>query len=64
VLAAPGSAGSHRARPGKSLLSVAGLSVRYGKHLALAQANFSMRCGEIVVLLGVNDARKSSCLKA
>jgi ABC-type branched-subunit amino acid transport system ATPase component len=46
------------------MLDVAGLSVRYGKHLALADAAFSVRRGEIVVLLGANGAGKSSCLKA
>src|SRR4029077_5418904 len=49
---------------GRSMLDVAGLSVRYGKHLALAAAAFSVRGGEIVVLLGANGAGKSSCLKA
>ena len=46
------------------MLEVAGLSVRYGKHLALADAAFSVRRGEIVVLLGANGAGKSSCLRA
>jgi vanillin dehydrogenase len=46
------------------MLDVAGLSVRYGKHLALADAAFSVRDGEIVVLLGANGAGKSSLLKA
>src|SRR5262245_19320567 len=49
---------------GRSMLDVAGLSVRYGKHLALADAAFSVRRGEIDVLLGANGAGKSSCLKA
>jgi vanillin dehydrogenase len=52
-------------KPGKGrMLEVAGLSVRYGKHLALADAAFCVRRGEIVVLLGANGAGKSSCLKA
>jgi len=52
-------------KPGKGrMLEVAGLSVRYGKHLALADAAFCVRPGEIVVLLGANGAGKSSCLKA
>jgi branched-chain amino acid transport system ATP-binding protein len=46
------------------MLEVAGLSVRYGKHLALADATFCVRRGEIVVLLGANGAGKSSCLRA
>ena len=41
-----------------------GLSVRYGKHLALDGVSLSVRPGEIVVMLGANGAGKSSCLKA
>ena len=46
------------------MLEVSGLSVFYGKHLALDDASFAVRSGEIVVLLGANGAGKSSCLKA
>ena len=46
------------------MLSVSGLSVRYGKHLALDGVSLSVGPGEIVVMLGANGAGKSSCLKA
>ena len=46
------------------MLEVAGLSIRYGKHLALDGVSLSVGRGEIVVMLGANGAGKSSCLKA
>jgi len=46
------------------MLEVTGLSVRYGKHLALDGVSLSVGPGEIVVMLGANGAGKSSCLKA
>ncbi len=46
------------------MLEVSGLSVRYGKHLALDGVSLSVAPGEIVVMLGANGAGKSSCLKA
>jgi vanillin dehydrogenase len=46
------------------MLEVAGLSIRYGKHLALENVALSVGRGEIVVMLGANGAGKSSCLKA
>jgi acyl-CoA reductase-like NAD-dependent aldehyde dehydrogenase/ABC-type branched-subunit amino acid transport system ATPase component len=46
------------------MLEVSGLSVRYGKHLALDGVSLSVGPGEIVVMLGANGAGKSSCLKA
>jgi acyl-CoA reductase-like NAD-dependent aldehyde dehydrogenase/ABC-type branched-subunit amino acid transport system ATPase component len=46
------------------MLEVSGLSVRYGKHLALDEVSLSVGPGEIVVMLGANGAGKSSCLKA
>jgi len=46
------------------MLDVSGLSVCYGKHLALDGVSLSVRPGEIVVMLGANGAGKSSCLKA
>jgi acyl-CoA reductase-like NAD-dependent aldehyde dehydrogenase/ABC-type branched-subunit amino acid transport system ATPase component len=46
------------------MLEVSGLSVRYGKHLALDDVSLSVGRGEIVVMLGANGAGKSSCLKA
>jgi vanillin dehydrogenase len=46
------------------MLEVAGLSLRYGKHLALDGVSLNVARGEIVVMLGANGAGKSSCLKA
>jgi len=46
------------------MLEVAGLSVRYGKHAALADVTLSVAPGEIVVILGANGAGKSTLLKA
>ena len=46
------------------MFEIAGLSGRFGKHLALADAAFCVRRGEIVVLLGANGASKSSRLKS
>src|SRR6185503_8266301 len=51
-------------QPGKTMLEVSGLSVRYGKHLALDGVSLSVGQSEIVVMLGANGAGKSSCLKA
>ncbi len=46
------------------MLEVSGLSVVYGKHIALEAVSLSVGAGEIVVMLGANGAGKSSCLKA
>jgi len=46
------------------MLEIAGLSVRYGKHLALDDVALKVERGEIVVMLGANGAGKSSLLKA
>jgi acyl-CoA reductase-like NAD-dependent aldehyde dehydrogenase/ABC-type branched-subunit amino acid transport system ATPase component len=46
------------------MLQVSGLSVCYGKHLALDGVALTVGAGEIVVMLGANGAGKSSCLKA
>ncbi|ADZ71545.1 ABC transporter ATP-binding protein [Polymorphum gilvum] len=46
------------------MLSLEGLSVRYGKHLALDSATIRVDKGETVVILGANGAGKSSLLKA
>ena len=46
------------------MLEVSGLSVSYGKHVALDGVALSVRPSEIVVMLGANGAGKSSCLKA
>ena len=47
-----------------AMLEVSGLSVAYGKHVALDGVSISVGPGEIVVMLGANGAGKSSCLKA
>ena len=46
------------------LLSLEGLSLRYGKHLALDTVSIRVDRGETVVILGANGAGKSSLLKA
>lgn len=44
------------------LLEVEGLTVRYGRHTALAGVSCMLRRGEVVGLLGANGAGKSSAL--
>ena len=46
------------------MLEVTGLSVSYGKHVALRQAALTVAPGEIVVMLGANGAGKTTLLKA
>ena len=46
------------------MLEVSNLSVRYGHHLALENAELSVGKGEIVVVLGSNGAGKSTLIKA
>jgi branched-chain amino acid transport system ATP-binding protein len=46
------------------MLTVEGLSVRYGHIHAVREANLSVETGEIVAILGANGAGKSSLLKA
>lgn len=46
------------------MLEVSGLSVSYGRHLALSGAVLSVARGEIVAMLGANGAGKSTLLKA
>lgn len=46
------------------MLDVKGLSVRYGRHLALENAALQVKPGEIVVVLGANGAGKTTLIKA
>ena len=46
------------------MLDVQGLSVRYGKHIALDDAAVTVDPGEMVAILGANGAGKSSLLNA
>jgi len=48
----------------ETVLSVAGLTVSYGSHVALRGIDMEARRGEIVAILGSNGAGKSSLLKA
>src|SRR5215475_6512133 len=46
------------------MLEVAGISVAYGKHLAVDRITLSVRAGEIALILGANGSGKTSLLKA
>ena len=46
------------------MLEVARFGAAYGKHLALADVDLTVRDGEIVVILGANGAGKTTLLKA
>lgn len=46
------------------LLSLRGLTVRYGSVLALDQLDLELHAGELVALLGANGAGKSTTLRA
>jgi ABC-2 type transport system ATP-binding protein len=47
-----------------ALIEARDLSKRYGKHVALDRANFSIESGRIVGLIGPNGAGKTSALRA
>src|SRR5688500_15685294 len=46
------------------MLEISGLTVAYGKHVALRQAALRVAPGESVVMLGANGAGKTTLLKA
>ncbi len=50
-------------RPGADVLSVQGVTVRYGPHLALEAVSFTVRRGEQIAIVGPNGAGKSTLLK-
>jgi len=46
------------------MLEVSGISVAYGKHLAVDRVSLSVAPGEIALILGANGSGKTSLLKA
>jgi energy-coupling factor transport system ATP-binding protein len=50
--------------PGDVVLCADGLTVRYGEHVALHEATFALREGEIVALVGPNGSGKSTLFRA
>jgi ABC-2 type transport system ATP-binding protein len=50
--------------PNDTLIRAEGLSLRYGKKLALDNLSFSIPKGRVVGLLGHNGAGKTSLMKA
>jgi branched-chain amino acid transport system ATP-binding protein len=46
------------------MLEVSGISVAYGKHLAVDRVTLSVKAGEIALILGANGSGKTSLLKA
>lgn len=46
------------------LLEVAGISVAYGKVVAISDVSLAVRAGEIVTIIGANGAGKSTTLRA
>ena len=47
-----------------ALISARDLTKKYGAHVALDRANFSVEAGRIVGLIGPNGAGKTSALRA
>ena len=50
--------------PGSVLLRGEGLTVAYGEHVALREATFALREGEVVALIGANGSGKSTLFRA
>lgn len=50
--------------PGELLMRARGIGVAYGEHVALRDATFDLREGEIVALMGPNGSGKSSLFRA
>jgi branched-chain amino acid transport system ATP-binding protein len=46
------------------MLEISGISVAYGRHLAVDRVTLSVRAGEIALILGANGSGKTSLLKA
>lgn len=57
-------AGQPAHRDGCGLLSVAGLGVTYGDHVALRDVTFDVGPGELIAVIGPNGAGKSSMFRA
>jgi len=50
--------------PGTPLLSIADLSIHYGRVQALEHMNLEVRAGEVVTLIGANGSGKSTTLRS
>ena len=50
--------------PGAPLLSIADLSIHYGRVQAMEHMNLDVRAGEVVTLIGANGAGKSTTLRS
>ena len=46
------------------MLEISGISVAYGRHLAVDRVTLSVKAGEIALILGANGSGKTSLLKA